>query len=73
VSIEITIGPARPIEGKGRSMCVPIVMQTTGVARGRVDPATWDAVRKVGRHTDSQRSGSLSVEIDCVVDRPAER
>jgi hypothetical protein len=73
VSIEITVGPARPIEGKGRTMHVPIVMQTTGVARGRVDPATWDAVRKVGRHTDSQRSGSLSVEIDCVVDRPAER
>ena len=73
VSIEVTIGSARSIEGKNRSMCVPITMQTTGVARGRVDPATWDAVRKVGRHTDSQRSGSLSVEIDCVVDRPAER
>lgn len=73
VSVEITIGPARPIEGRGRTMCVPIVVQTSGVARGRIDPATWDAVRKVGRHTDSQRSGSLSVEIDCVVDRPAER
>jgi hypothetical protein len=73
VTIEITVGPARPVEGRGRSMHVPIVVQTTGVARGRVDPATWDAMRKVGRHTDSQRSGSLCVEIDCVVDRPTER
>ncbi|GAA2748667.1 hypothetical protein [Amnibacterium kyonggiense] len=73
VAIEITVGPARPIEGKARTMHVPIVVQTTGVARSRVDPATWDAMRKVGRHADSQRGGSLWVEIDCVVDRPAER
>lgn len=75
VAVEITVGPARPLEGRGRgrSMHVPIVVQTTGVARGRVDPATWDAMRKVGRHTDSGRGGNLSVEIDCVVDRPAER
>jgi hypothetical protein len=73
VAVEITIGPARAAEGKARTMHVPIVVQTTGVARGRVDPATWDAMRKVGRHTDSQRSGSLCVEIDCVVDRPTDR
>jgi hypothetical protein len=73
VAVEITVGPGRAIEGKGRTMHVPIVVQTTGVARGRVDPATWDAIRKVGRHTDSQRSGSLCVEIDCVVDRPTDR
>ena len=73
VAIEITVGPARPTEGKAKTMLVPIVVQTTGVARSRVDPATWDAMRKVGRHTDSQRSGSLCVEIDCVVDRPTER
>lgn len=73
VTVEITIGPARPVEGRARTMHVPIVVQTSGVARGRVDPATWDAVRKVGRYTDSQRSGNLSVEIDCVVDRPNDR
>jgi len=73
VAVEITIGPARAAEGKARTMHVPIFVQTTGVARGRVDPATWDAVRNVGRHTDSQRGGSLCVEIDCVVDRPTER
>jgi hypothetical protein len=73
VAIEITVGPAKPVEGKAKTLRVPIVIQTTGVARGRVDPATWDAMRKVGRHIDSQRGGSLCVEIDCVVDKPAER
>jgi hypothetical protein len=73
VTIEITVGPARPIEGRAKTMHVPIAVQTTGVARGRVDPATWDAMRKVGRHTESNRSGSLYVEIDCVVDRPVDR
>jgi hypothetical protein len=71
----VTLGPAQPIADGSpvRRICVPIVIETTGVARGRVDPAAWDAMRKVGRHTDSQRGGSLCVEIDCVVDRPAER
>ena len=73
VAVEVTVGPARPADGKARAMHVPIVVQTSGVARGRVDPATWDAMRNVGRHTDSQRGGSLCVEIDCVVDRPTER
>jgi hypothetical protein len=73
VAVEITIGPAKPVEGKAKTMRVPIVIQTTGVARSRVDPATWDAMRKVGRHIDSQRGGSLCVEIDCVVEKPAER
>ena len=73
VTVEITVGPAASTGTKGRTMHVPIVVQTSGVARGRVDPATWDAMRKVGRHTDSQRAGSLCVEIDCVVDRPADR
>ena len=74
VAIEITVGPAKPVEGKAQDACAcRSSIQTTGVARSRVDPATWDAMRKVGRHIDSQRGGSLCVEIDCVVEKPAER
>jgi hypothetical protein len=72
VTVEVSLGQAKPVDSRERRMRVPIVLKTTGVARGRVDPATWDAVRKVGRHTDVQRGGSLRVEIDCVVDKPAE-
>ena len=53
-------------------MRIPIAIVTTGVARNRVDPGTWNAVRKVGRYADTQRGGSLSLSIDCVVERPAE-
>ena len=49
---------------------VPSSIRTTGVPRNRVDPTTWDAIRKVGRHVDVQRDGSVSVDIDCLVERP---
>ncbi len=72
VAIELTVGQSRPDEKNPKTLHVPIVLVTTGVARSRVDPATWDAVRKVGRHVDTGRGGSLSIEIDCLVDRPKE-
>ncbi|WP_307807091.1 hypothetical protein [Naasia sp. SYSU D00057] len=68
----ITLGPVQPLEGALRRMCVPILIETSGVARGRVDPAAWDAIRKVGRHTDSVRDGSLRLEIECLVDSPSD-
>jgi hypothetical protein len=70
----ITLGPAQPIADGSpvRRICVPILIETTGVARGRVDPAAWDAMRKVGRHTDSIRDGSLCLEIECLVDSPSD-
>ncbi|MCU1569566.1 MAG: rane protein [Naasia sp.] len=73
-TVRITLGPVAPTEYAGpmRKMTIPIAIETTGVARNRVDPATWDAIRKVGRHTDSVRDGSLCLEIECLVDSPAD-
>jgi len=69
----ITLGPAEPAPEAGpRKLLVPIVIESTGVARGRLDPGAWDAMRKVGRHSDSLRDGSLCLEIECLVDRPAD-
>jgi hypothetical protein len=72
VTVEITVGASRPVDHPtgSRSLHVPISIRTTGVPRNRVDPATWDAIRKVGRHVDVQRDGSVSVDIDCLVERP---
>jgi hypothetical protein len=72
VSVQVTVGPSRPVDHPtgARSLHVPIAIRTTGVPRNRVDPATWDAIRKVGRHVDVQRDGSVSVDIDCLVERP---
>lgn len=73
-TVKITLGPfhTAPNSGAVRKMIVPVVIETTGVARSRVDPAAWDAMRKVGRHTDSVRDGSLHLEIECLVDSPSD-
>lgn len=72
-SAEITIGPVSSTPDPGaKTITVPIVMTTTGVARNRVDPATWDAIGKVGLFADSTQNSSLRVEIECVVANPAE-
>ncbi|MCU1438673.1 MAG: putative rane protein [Naasia sp.] len=69
----ITLGPVTaPSTGVGRKIRIPILIETFGVARGKVDAAAWDAIRKVGRHTDSVRDGSLCLEIECLVDSPAD-
>lgn len=73
-SVQITVGPATDsLETReGRKITVPIVIETTGVARNRVDPATWDAIRKVGQYSDSTQNSSLRVDIECLVDNPAD-
>jgi hypothetical protein len=57
----------------GAQLLVPIIVTTTGVARNRVDPATWDAIRRVGRYSDSTQNASLRVEIECFVDNPVDQ
>lgn len=75
LTLHLTLGPvaATPITTPLRKISIPIVISTTGVPRNRVDPGTWDAIRKVGRHTESIRDGSLHVEVECIVDNPADK
>jgi hypothetical protein len=56
----------------GRKLPVPIAISTTGIARNRVDPSTWDALRRVGRYSDSTRDASVKIDIECLVDNPAD-
>jgi len=74
-TVNITIGPASgSVEtAAGRKITIPIVIETTGVPRARVDPATWDAIGRVGRYADSSQDSSLRVDIACLVDNPADR
>jgi hypothetical protein len=73
-TLQLTLGPIATAQNSAplHKVLVPITIETTGVARGRVDPATWDAVRRVGKHVDSMRGGSLHIEIECVADNPAD-
>jgi hypothetical protein len=78
VSVQLSLGPLRgrpPGEHPVplRRAIVPIAITTTGLSRNRLDPTTWDAIDKVGAHTDTSRGASLLITIDCVVDNPADR
>jgi hypothetical protein len=78
VSVQLTLGPqrGRPVGDQPvplRRVIVPIAITTTGIPRNRLDPSTWDAIDKVGAHTESTRGASLLITIDCVVDNPADR
>ena len=71
---QLTIGPVTAIPDPGsKSITVPLVITTTAVPRNRVDPATWDAIGKVGRFLDSTQNSSLRVEIECIVMNPADQ
>ena len=73
-SVCLRLGPISPPHGVGvqRKVLFPIELTTTGVSRRRVDPETWQAIRAIGPHVDSNRAGSLRVDIECSVDNPAD-
>ena len=71
---QLTIGPVTAIPEPGsKTITVPLIITTTAVPRNRVDPATWDAIGKVGRFLDSTHNSSLRVEIECIVTNPADQ
>ncbi len=74
-TVHLTLGPvnAAPHEGRESMVTVPIAITTTGVARNRVDPATWGYLAQLGAHSNSTENSSLRVEIDCVVANPADQ
>jgi len=51
---------------------IQIVISTTGVPRNGVDPAAWQAIRKVGRHVETFSDSTLRIEIDSVSHNPAD-
>lgn len=73
-SLDLQIGPvaAGAVDLPPHKIAVPISIATTGVPRNRVDPAVWDAIGRVGRYSDSTQDSSLRVDIDCLVDNPAD-
>ncbi len=73
LDIERAAGPqvaAGSAVASGATMA--IVITTTGVPRNGVDPAAWQAIRKVGRHAESFSDSALRIEITTVSDTTAE-
>jgi hypothetical protein len=74
-TVQLTLGPMAPSteQRPDNKLLVPIVITTTEVPRNRVDPATWESIRRVGRYSDSTQNSSLRVDIECFVDNPADQ
>ncbi|MDJ0334613.1 hypothetical protein QMG83_05195 [Salinibacterium sp. G-O1] len=74
-SVQIAVGPVtQSVEtGYGRKITIPITLTITGVSRNKVDPATWEALGKIGQYSDSTQNSTLRVEIACLVDNPADQ
>jgi hypothetical protein len=74
-TLALTLGPVAPTIERlpGNRINVPIVVTTTDVQRNRVDPAIWASISRVGRYSDSTENSSLRVDIECIVDNPADQ
>jgi hypothetical protein len=74
-TLALTLGPvASTVERlTNNQISVPIVITTTDVQRNRVDPAIWASISRVGRYSDSTENSSLRVDIECIVDNPADQ
>ena len=73
-TVSLQVGPVVPGDTPvpDRKILIPITITTTGVARNRVDPSIWDALGRVGHYSDHTQDSSLRVDVQCLVDNPAD-
>ena len=74
-TLSLSLGPVAPTAERleNNKIIVPIVITPTDVPRNRVDPAIWASISRVGRYSDSTEKSSLRVDIECIVDNPADQ
>ncbi|QAV69156.1 hypothetical protein ESZ53_01070 [Salinibacterium sp. UTAS2018] len=74
-SVHITIAPSTTVVAPGfeDKVAVGISITSSGVARNRVDASTWEAIAKVGTYADSIENSSVRLDIECLVDNPADQ
>ncbi len=77
-TVQLTLGPVAStgtsIERMANNqITIPIVITTTDIPRNRVDPAIFASMSRVGRYSDSTEHSSLRVDIECIVDNPADQ
>ncbi|TXK17218.1 hypothetical protein [Homoserinibacter sp. GY 40078] len=73
-TVTLQIGPLAPgaSDREDHKIMVPITITSTGISRNRVDPAIWAALGRVGRYSDTTQDSSLRVDIETLVDNPAD-
>ncbi|TQO19084.1 hypothetical protein FB472_0617 [Rhodoglobus vestalii] len=74
-SVHITIAPSANVVAPGfeEKVAIAITITSRGVIRNRIDASTWQAVTKVGGYTDSTQNSSVRLDIECLVDNPADQ
>jgi hypothetical protein len=55
------------------SQRLALTLELIGVPKRRIDPATWQAISKVGRYADTYTAPILRIDIDCALDVVADR
>ncbi|WP_243063596.1 hypothetical protein [Humibacter sp. RRB41] len=50
-----------------------VLIEATGVPRRQIDPSAWQAIRRVGRYTETGSSAMVRIEVDCLVDATEDR
>lgn len=69
--VSVTLGPVgsdgHPVTDE--TMDVPIVIESRGVTRRRLGPATWSALQRIGPFTETVQDGVLRIVAHCVVNR----
>ena len=73
-SLQLSVEKPRAAESgdPNAGVRIPIVISATGVPRNGVDPAAWQAIRKVGRYVETFSGSTLRIEIESVTDNPAD-
>ncbi|WP_280678491.1 hypothetical protein [Cryobacterium sp. CG_9.6] len=73
-SVSLRFGPIAPTPASSRThyLHFDLELTTTAVPRRRVDPEIWQAIRAVGPYIDSNRNGTLQVDIECSAENPAD-
>jgi len=73
-TVQVQVGPiaATGESSIGQKLRVPIEITSTGIAKNRVDASTWEALRRVGRYSDTTRDASVKIDVECLVDNPAD-
>jgi hypothetical protein len=77
-TVQLTLGPVASTDSSierlaNNQITIPIVITTTDIPRNRVDPAIFASMSRVGRYSDSTERSSLRVDIECIVDNPADQ
>ncbi|QYH36608.1 hypothetical protein [Salinibacterium sp. M195] len=74
-SVHITIAASTTVLAPGSEdkVAIAIAITSTGVVRNRIDASTWQAIAKVGSYTDSTENSSVRLDIECLVDNPADQ